>query len=95
MQLGDTELSEGFGNQNDTPPRFQVQEDKVMPYMSASSVSKWIQARFGVNDTRASKRSTWFFQQFLKLAVASSIPELSETFLVWDSKQGWCGALWD
>ncbi|GIL49581.1 hypothetical protein Vafri_5913 [Volvox africanus] len=65
-------------------------DDKLVPSLNAKSVSEWfatrVKDRNDLDADRIERRSTWFFQQFMKLAAAAHIPGLSEYFLIFDSK---------
>ncbi|GIL49575.1 hypothetical protein Vafri_5913 [Volvox africanus] len=64
-------------------------DDKLVPSLNAKSVSEWfatrVKDRNDLDADRIERRSTWFFQQFMKLAAAAHIPGLSEYFLIFDS----------
>jgi hypothetical protein len=58
--------------------------------MTRDTVEEWLASRFSNRSqgdvARVKRRSTWFYQQFLKLAVAAHIPGLSDYFLIFDSE---------
>ncbi|GIL82153.1 hypothetical protein Vretimale_7161 [Volvox reticuliferus] len=66
------------------------QEDTLVPSLNATFVSMWFSTRVKdhpaqIDAKRIQQRSTWFFQQFMKLAAAAHIPGLSEYFVIFDS----------
>ncbi|KAG2500908.1 hypothetical protein HYH03_001667 [Edaphochlamys debaryana] len=67
-------------------------DDKLVPGLTASSVGRWLEERLGavrweaLDRAMALRRSSWYFQQLVKLAAAEHIqPPLTEHFLIWDS----------
>ncbi|KAG2429379.1 hypothetical protein HXX76_011144 [Chlamydomonas incerta] len=64
-------------------------EDTLVPNLTSAAVKGWLQHRFlqrpAADLQKVLDRSTWFYQQFLKLAVAQYIPDLAQHFLIFDS----------
>jgi len=63
-------------------------DDQVLPGVSRSAVASLLQQRYGLRrGSGHSGRDTagWYHQQLLKLGAVSYIPDLSLTFLLWDS----------
>ncbi|EFJ41418.1 hypothetical protein VOLCADRAFT_98577 [Volvox carteri f. nagariensis] len=69
---------------------FRTFAENVVCYLVSEAVSEWLGGRFQVRSETDAKhikrRSTWYFQQFLKLAVATHIPGLADYFLIFDSE---------
>eukprot|EP00198_Chlamydomonas_reinhardtii_P007009 XP_001696345.1 predicted protein [Chlamydomonas reinhardtii] len=65
-------------------------EDALVPNLTSAVVRGWLHDRFSQRPAadlqRVLDRSTWFYQQFLKLAVAQYIPDLAQHFLIFDSE---------
>lgn len=56
-----------------------IDEDRLIDKISLGTLQGYF-----LKKTGSSARTGWYFQQFLKMA-ASTIPELSEHYLIWDS----------
>ncbi|KAG2430708.1 hypothetical protein HYH02_013704 [Chlamydomonas schloesseri] len=64
-------------------------EDSLVRNLTSAAVKGWLHERFSGRSAadlaRVLDRGTWFFQQFLKLAVAQYLPDLAPHFIIFDS----------
>ncbi len=68
-----------FENLQKYYPVVPLDENQIMPGISVQTIGDYIE-KAGHNRSRAG----WYFQQFLKMS-ASSIPNVSQSYLIWDA----------